>query len=398
MSASRHVVRTVLAAALLAISFAGSASAASFYQPPSPLPVTEPGALLRAERVEFRGLTRPPAGTVGWRILYVSRTALGAPVAVSGSLLLPDASARPRPLVALAPGSHGMGDQCAPSKLLVSGAESELDNLARLLRDGHAVVMTDYQGLGTPGTHPFAVNVAAGRNVLDALRAARQVAGTGLLADGKLALYGYSQGGGAVGSAVEQRATYSPELRLEGAIVGGVLGEPARLPNALFGNFWSGVAVFAVIGYDAEYPELRLRDWLTPFGRDAFASTGRSCMESGFPLQYAQMAWFTKGARNPIPSAPWQARLRENTLGYATPDTPIYQFHGEWDQTLNYNSALRVRARWCARGASVRFATVRVAEHFIAGPAGLDGAARWLAARLRGATLAAGCAPAPLAS
>jgi hypothetical protein len=373
------------AVALLTASLAASASAASFYDPPSPLPTTQPGALLRAERMEFRGITRPPKGTIGWRILYVSRTALGAPVAVSGSLLLPDSSARPRPLVSLAPGSHGLGDQCAPSRLLATGAESELDTAARLLRDGDAVVMTDYEGLGTPGTHPYAVNVAAGRNALDALRAARHVEGTGLAPDGVLGLYGYSQGGGAVGSAVEQQPTYAPELRIEGAVVGGVLAEPGRLPSTLFGNFWAGLVVAAAIGYDATYPELGLRDSLTQFGRDAFSTANRACMELGFPLQYAQMGWFTKGGVNPVGAKKWQDRLRENTLGYGAPRIPIYQFHAIWDQVLLYTSALRVRARWCASGASVRFVMVQFAEHFVGSTGGLDGAARWLAGRLRGA-------------
>jgi Secretory lipase len=371
------------AASLLLAAVSSSASAASFYEPPSPLPNSTPGALLRAERFEFRGLTRPPAGTIGWRILYVSRTALGAPVAVSGAVLLPSSSAEPRPLVALAPGAHGLGDQCAASKLLAAGAESELDNAARLLRDGDAVVITDYQGLGTPGPHPFAVNRAAGRNVLDALRAARQVPGTGLAPDGPLGLYGYSQGGGAVGSAVEQQPTYAPELRIEGAVVGGALAEPARLPSSLFGNFWAGLVIAAAIGYDSAYPELGLSGSLSQFGRDAFSATSKRCMELGAPLQYAQMEWFTKRG-TPLTSPAWQARLKENALGAGAPRIPIYQFHAIWDQVLLYSSARRVRAGWCAAGASVRFVTVQLTAHFTGGPGGLDGAARWLAGRFAG--------------
>lgn len=384
----------IAAAVLTTLGLPSVAAAASFYDPPSPLPTSTPGALLRAEPLEFRGITRPPDGTTGYRILYVSRTALGQPVAVSGSLLLPAGGAKARPLIALAPGSHGLGDQCAPSKLLASGSESELDNIKRLLASGSAVVMTDYEGLGTPGTHPFAVNVAAGHDVLDAIRAARQVEGTGLAADGPLGIYGYSQGGGAAGSAAEQQPTYAPELRISGAVVGGVLGEPARLPGALFGNFWAGLAVDAVIGYDAAYPELKLSSWLSSFGRNAFDSVNHSCMESGFPLQGSQMSWFTNGGRNPIPTAAWQARLKQNTLGYSAPQIPIYQFHAVWDQVLGYGSALRVRARWCAGGTNVRFVQVPFSEHFLGGPGGLEQAARWLTARLAGAAAPSGNCPA----
>jgi diguanylate cyclase (GGDEF)-like protein len=40
-----------------------------------------------------------------------------------------------------------------------------------LLKAGYAVVNTDYEGLGTPGIHPYLVGVSAGRSVLDIVRA-----------------------------------------------------------------------------------------------------------------------------------------------------------------------------------------------------------------------------------
>ncbi|MBO9531624.1 MAG: hypothetical protein J7513_01465 [Solirubrobacteraceae bacterium] len=390
----RRLFLRIAAAVLATACLPAAASAASFYDPPEPLPNTTPGTLLRAEPMEFQGATKPPAGTVGYRILYVSRTALGEPVAVSGSLVLPNATAQPRTLIGIAPGTHGMGDACAPSRVLAYGAEQELDKINRFLADGYAVVMTDYEGLGTPGVHPYGVNVAAGRDLLDALRAARQVAGTGLETDGKLGVFGYSQGGGAVGSAIEQQPSYAPELKITAAVVGGVLGEPARIPNALFGNFWAGVALMAVIGYDSAY-DLGLKSTLTQFGRNALSSTAKWCVvNASIPLQYAQMAWFTKGGKNPVATAPWRARMDQNTLGYGKPNVPIYQYHGEWDQTLNYNSAKRVRARWCAGGADVRFVTVRFAEHFIADAAGFGPAANWLQAKLSGRGTPSGNCPA----
>ncbi|MEH3053199.1 MAG: hypothetical protein PGN13_04200 [Patulibacter minatonensis] len=394
----RRLLLGIASAAVLAVggpSGTAPAAEANFYEPPSPLPTTQPGALLRAEPLTFRGSAKPADGTVGYRIMYVSTSAMGAPVAVSGTLLLPDDSKVARPLVGFAPGSHGMGDQCAPSRQLSGGSEQEMGTLRRLLADGNAVVMTDYEGLGTPGTHPFAVNVAAGRDVLDSIRAARQVQGTGLQPDGRIGLFGYSQGGGAVGSAAEQAPSYAPELKPVGAVVGGVLGEPARLPQNLFGNFWAGVVLFAVIGYDSAYPELQLKPELSQFGRNALSTTGKSCIvQAGIPLQYAHMNWFTKRFGNPIASAKWKKRMLENTLGYGKPAIPIYQYHGEWDQVLNYNSALRVRSRWCQQGVDVTFTKIMFAEHFLAQPWALDGAAKWMQARLAGEPAPRGNCPA----
>jgi hypothetical protein len=40
------------------------------------------------------------------------------------------------------------------------------------------VVQTDYEGLGTPGTHPYLNGPSEGRRVLDMVRAARRLDGS----------------------------------------------------------------------------------------------------------------------------------------------------------------------------------------------------------------------------
>ena len=47
--------------------------------------------------------------------------------------------------------------------------------LNRWLKAGYAVVRTDYEGLGTPGDHPYLIGVSEGRSVLDMVRAARKL-------------------------------------------------------------------------------------------------------------------------------------------------------------------------------------------------------------------------------
>ena len=59
--------------------------------------------------------------------------------------------------------------------LLVNVAEGIVPPLRRLLKAGYAVVRTDYEGLGTPGVHPYLVAASEGRSVLDAAAAARSV-------------------------------------------------------------------------------------------------------------------------------------------------------------------------------------------------------------------------------
>ena len=41
--------------------------------------------------------------------------------------------------------------------------------------EAYAVVQTDYEGLGTPGSHPYLVMDSEARDAVDMVRAARQV-------------------------------------------------------------------------------------------------------------------------------------------------------------------------------------------------------------------------------
>ena len=45
--------------------------------------------------------------------------------------------------------------------------------MKQLVDAGYVVAATDYEGLGTPGVHPYLVGESEGRSVLDAARAAR---------------------------------------------------------------------------------------------------------------------------------------------------------------------------------------------------------------------------------
>lgn len=137
-----------------------------------------------------------------------------------------------RPLVTFAVGTRGLGDTCAPSKTLANGTNYEAAIINSFLSRGWAVVVTDYQGLGTPGAHTYVVGRREGRSVLDAARAAQRLAGSGLDATTPVGVYGYSQGGGAAAWAAELAASYAPELDLKGVVEGGV---PADLPAVASG-------------------------------------------------------------------------------------------------------------------------------------------------------------------
>ncbi|MCX4799842.1 lipase family protein [Streptomyces sp. NBC_01242] len=149
--------------------------------------------------------------------MYRTTDRAGKPIAVTGIVLTPqDRPPAPRPIVAFAPGTQGLADKCAPSRPMAAGTGYEARPVKHLLDRGYAFVVTDYQGLGTPGVHTYMTREAQGRAVLDSLRAAQCLQGAHLPDAGPVAVYGYSQGGGAAASAAELAPTYAPELQIKG--------------------------------------------------------------------------------------------------------------------------------------------------------------------------------------
>ncbi|MDT5091139.1 MAG: hypothetical protein QOH60_502 [Mycobacterium sp.] len=157
----------------------------------------------------------------------------GAGTEVSGIFFIPkgDPPQDGWPVISVAHGVTGLMEDCGPSthpdllglSTIVAGALS--------LRT--AVAATDYEGLGTPGRHPFLEPRTAGFNVIDAVRALRNVfpgISTRWLA------YGQSQGGQASWAANELSGPYGGGLDLLGAVA----LAPAANVSGLAENAFSG--------------------------------------------------------------------------------------------------------------------------------------------------------------
>ena len=79
-------------------------------------------------------------------------------------------------MITYAHGTTGIADQCAPSRDGPARArQATSTRCSGWLKAGYAVVRTDYEGLGTPGVHPYLIGRSEGRGVLDIVRAARQL-------------------------------------------------------------------------------------------------------------------------------------------------------------------------------------------------------------------------------
>src|SRR5262245_4328844 len=88
----------------------------AFYRPPTPLPAGNPGDIIRTRSSVYTldpiGKT-PVAGVRSSQVLYRSVDALGQPMAVTGTVLVPTSPwlIGSRPLVTYAVGTRGLGDQ-----------------------------------------------------------------------------------------------------------------------------------------------------------------------------------------------------------------------------------------------------------------------------------------------
>ncbi|WNX71739.1 alpha/beta hydrolase [Acinetobacter baumannii] len=98
------------------------------------------------------------------------------------------------PIVVWAHGTTGVADVCAPSKAAL--ADSTKDLISKLLAAGYVVVAPDYEGLGTPGIHPFLNIKSEAFSITDAVVAARNyLSQRNLLTSKKWVTVGHSQGG-----------------------------------------------------------------------------------------------------------------------------------------------------------------------------------------------------------
>ncbi len=353
---TRRALGAVVTAFLLVAGTAACEPPPEFYQPPANLPA-RPGDVIRSVATNF-GTNTSVTSTA---IMYRSTTATGQATAVTGTLLVPKApwiGFGPRPVVAFGVGTHGIGDSCAPSKSIAQTGSYEAGNFQALLDQGWAVAVTDYEGLGTPGDHTYIVRAAEGRAVLDMVRAAQRLPGSGVAASAPVGIWGYSQGGQAAAAAAELESSYAPELNVRGTVAGGVPSDLAGVAANLDGpnNFFFAFLAFAAVGLDAAYPELNLESYLNDAGRSLFQSGRNACVADGLLLGAGQrIANLTTS--NPLQTPQWQARIAEQALGTIRPAAPVFLYHGSSDQIIPFDQGTGLRDDWCARGARVRFAS-----------------------------------------
>lgn len=357
----------------------------AFYTPPAELPAQN-GALIRSEPMAITPSVPDVLGggalpADARRIMYRSTGGAGGPVAVTGTYLQPKApwgGPGPRPLAVVTPGTQGQGDQCAPSRSMEVGlgvstappsmaAGYSIIDAYSMLAEGFAVVVTDYEGLGTPGLHPYVNRDSQGRAALDAARAAVRLDGTDLAPDSRTVVSGYSQGGGAAAAAGEMQPAYAPDVNLAGIAAGAPPSDMLGTLERVDGGLLTGAVGYAINGILQVHPELRAafdRQLNDEGKRMLDVVSGQCVAETAFAYGLRRTNEFTKDGRSLADAArsePEIVRVLEGyNLGKVAPRVPALVLGGRHDDVVPHDTVVNLARKWCAQGTPVELKTVEL--------------------------------------
>lgn len=318
---------------------------------------TGPGSLISATTMPAFSTTEAGQQMRAARVVYRSTNGdTGQPTEVSGSVFVPlgEAPATGWPVIAFAHGTTGIDQPCAPSQSDTLG--NHVYWVSKLIDRGFAVALTDYEGLGYPGVHPYLDSPTAGYNVVDSVRALRQ---TFPRVSAVWAALGGSQGGGAAWAADEEAATYAPELSLVGAgawapaadVVGlvdkSIAGTLTREQNGLFAAVIEALA--------RRHPDLNRDD----YRRGAAIKYWDVLSTCSAGLEQQRTAALNElGPRDLAAATPLAAdQLRSYLLRWSLPkgklSAPLSVIYGDRDEYIDQAWTTVAIVRACRLGGSI---------------------------------------------
>ncbi|MFG2652185.1 lipase family protein [Streptomyces sp. NPDC048436] len=399
----------------------------AFYNPPAELPAAN-GALIRTEALplglSIPGLDGRPMPGTATRLMYKSTDSAGQPVAVTGAYIEPSAAWKkpgPRPVVAVASGTMGQGDQCATSyalqhPLTLNGETVSVGYEAlaiyRILASGAAVVLTDYVGLGaTDRVHTYVNRLDQGHALLDAARAARKVPGASVTADSPTGLYGYSQGGGASAAAAELQPSYAPEIPLAGTYAGAPPADLTSVMKGIDGSALAGALAWSINGFAQSDPDLRavVEANISATGKAALKDASTMCVgDAIFGLGFTKSNKWTndgKSIGDIIAAEPKaKAALDKQRIGRLKAAGPVRVATGVQDDIVPHAQARQLAVDWCRKGADVTYDAIKLpnlgdkllTNHLVPLITDQGDAISWLTDRLSGKAAASNCRTMPL--
>lgn len=366
---------------------------AAFYIPPAPVP-GELGDVIWA-----REAGSVPGGKL-YVVLYRSETLRGEPIGVSGWIGVPDGDAPEggRPIMTWGHGTRGVADQCSPT-IQDDPVSLDMPLLEALLARGIVVSASDYEGLGTPGLHPYVIGESEARSMLDAARAAQRFKPAA--GNSTLIIAGHSQGGHAMAFANERAADYAPEFNVVGAVGSGagvVEGEPF-IPILLNGNL-RGIMVLAMASQQAAYgadiaPPTRL---LTELGVREMPNVEDGCWNH-------ILSYFQQFTTEELFRPDWDLTFTNgenpnfiNSAGNRPGAAPIFLVHGTEDTTIPAGFIPPYIEKTCSQGDTVDVRWYEGYGHralYDPSSGAADAVLTWIDARLAGEAASSVCGNIP---
>ncbi len=377
------LVAALVPASVLAAGAAGAAALPSFYDVPDPLPAGGPGTVIKTEPVTVPGLH----GTME-RVMYKSKSIRGDDIAVTGLIALPDtpAPAGGYKVLDWAHGTTGIADECAPSL----SPDDAVPYANTFLDKGWAIVATDYEGLGTPGRHPYIVGDSEARGVIDIVRAARNQYAD-ISAD--YLVWGHSQGGHAAMFALHDADSWAPELHLVGVVAGAPPSQLNLVYDFLKNSPYKYYLLMVAAAINAAYGDAAapLGDVLNAQGLAKVDLVDQGCtaflaeQSEGLDVQ-SLMVQQPDGSYDPLDNPTWGPLIEaQDPANFTTPSPePLLIIHGGNDQQIPTVSSQMLAGELCATGQNVERWMYPGRSHAGVIAPSMNDMVAWITARFQG--------------
>ena len=299
-----------------------------------------------------------------YAISYTTINEKGEPTVASAGVFVPIGAGTCLPLVSF---SHGTqtDKQKVPSTLAFINPQG-IVNAAH----GSVAVLADYVGMGVDAAHihPYLIAQVGADASLDALRAARRFLKTlGLSLDGRLFIYGYSQGG-QVAMALLREIEREPRSHFTVTAAapasgpyafGEVFTTALANPNPPIQKTPSVPVIYLVASFQEVYHiAKRMDEVLVP----PFDTIGEHIVTRGMTDADAQAIPVTKFSRDVMqkeliqsilddPNSAMAQAMRANEVYDWTPRTPLRMYYTASDAVVNPANTLLALERMLARGA-----------------------------------------------